>query len=172
MFFIEKLFTLSIPTSKFVSKFLYEHKTLIQLSAWYGTGDKPKLESMMTQFTDAKMRHPHYASMGKLKKSHACGCAYPMLHVAVCVTECTSDCSRAFTLMISINIEQRGNAVWYHYNPSPSPHRPVFRDTLLLGLLGPQYVHSWWPWDVIWRHNDDLDNGVRPFPEPMLTNHQ
>ena len=43
---------------KFVSRDLIDDKSaLVQVMAWRQTGDKPSPEPMMTQFTDAYMRH-------------------------------------------------------------------------------------------------------------------
>ena len=43
---------------KFVPKVLIDNMSaLIQVMAWRRTGDKPLPEAMMTQFTDAYMRH-------------------------------------------------------------------------------------------------------------------
>ena len=48
-----------IPTSlKFVPKSPIDNEsTLVQVMAWRRTGDKPLLETMLTQFIDAYMRH-------------------------------------------------------------------------------------------------------------------
>ena len=43
---------------KFVPKSLINNKSaLVKVMAWRRTGDKPLPEAMMTQFTDAYMRH-------------------------------------------------------------------------------------------------------------------
>ena len=43
---------------KFVPKGLIDKKAaLVQVMAWHLTGDKPLSEPMLTQFTDAYMRH-------------------------------------------------------------------------------------------------------------------
>ena len=43
---------------KLVPKSPIDNKpALVQVMAWHGTGDKPFPEPMMTQFTDAYMRH-------------------------------------------------------------------------------------------------------------------
>ena len=43
---------------KFVSRSVMDNKpALVQVMAWYRRGDKPLPEPMLTQFTDAYMRH-------------------------------------------------------------------------------------------------------------------
>ena len=43
---------------KFVPRYLNDNKAaLVQVIAWRWTGDKPLPEPMLTQFTDAYMRH-------------------------------------------------------------------------------------------------------------------
>ena len=43
---------------KFVPKGTVNNKSaLVQVMAWHCTGDKPLPEAMLTQFTDAYMRH-------------------------------------------------------------------------------------------------------------------
>ena len=57
--FMNEKFCISIRNSlKFVPKGLIDNKqALIQVMAWCLTGDKPLPEPMLTQFTDAYMRH-------------------------------------------------------------------------------------------------------------------
>ena len=52
-------FCISIQISlKFVPKGLINNiPTLVQIMAWRPSGDKPLSEPMLTQFTDAHMRH-------------------------------------------------------------------------------------------------------------------
>ena len=43
---------------KFIPKGPIDYKSaLVQVMAWHRTGEKPLLESMLTQFTDAYIRH-------------------------------------------------------------------------------------------------------------------
>ena len=42
---------------KFVPKGPTDKPALVQVVAWYQTGDKPLPESMLTQFIDANMQH-------------------------------------------------------------------------------------------------------------------
>ena len=43
---------------KFIPKAPSDYKSaLVQVMAWYRTGEKPLPESMLTQFTDADIRH-------------------------------------------------------------------------------------------------------------------
>ena len=43
---------------KFISKGPIDYKSaLVQVVAWHRTGEKPLPESMLTQFTDAYIRH-------------------------------------------------------------------------------------------------------------------
>ena len=58
IFFNENV-RISIKTSpKFVRKGSIDNKSaLVQVMAWRPTGDKPLPEPMLTQFTDADMRH-------------------------------------------------------------------------------------------------------------------
>ena len=54
----EKFCILIQISLKFVPKGLIDNKSaLVQAMAWRRTGDKPLPESMLTQFTDAYMRH-------------------------------------------------------------------------------------------------------------------
>ena len=57
--FVNEYVWISINISvNFVSKYpIYSKPTLVQLMAWCRTGNKPLPEPMMTQFTDAYMRH-------------------------------------------------------------------------------------------------------------------
>ena len=57
--FLNKNIRIPIQVSlKFVPKSLIDNTpALIQVMAWRRTGDKPLPEAMMTQFTDAYMRH-------------------------------------------------------------------------------------------------------------------
>ena len=57
--FVNENVWISIKISvNFVSKYpIYSKPTLVQLMAWCRTGNKPLPEPMMTQFTDAYMRH-------------------------------------------------------------------------------------------------------------------
>ena len=50
---------ISIRTSlKFIPKGPIDYKSpLVQVMAWHQTGEKPLPESMLTQFTDAYIRH-------------------------------------------------------------------------------------------------------------------
>ena len=58
IFFIENI-KISIQISlKFVPECLIDNTSaLVQVMAWRRAGDKPLPEAMMTQFTDAYMRH-------------------------------------------------------------------------------------------------------------------
>ena len=57
--FLNENVRISIQFSlKFVAKCTIDNKsTLVQVMAWLQTGDKPLPETMLTQFTDAYMRH-------------------------------------------------------------------------------------------------------------------
>ena len=57
--FVYENIRISIEISlKFVPKDLIDNKSaLVQVMAWSRTGDKPLPEPIMTQFTDAYMRH-------------------------------------------------------------------------------------------------------------------
>ena len=54
----EKFCILIKISPKFVPKGLIDNNpALVQIMAWHRTGDKPLSEPMLTQFTDANMRH-------------------------------------------------------------------------------------------------------------------
>ena len=57
--FSNEYFRISIKIPlKFVPKGPIDNKSaLVQVMAWRGTGDKPFPEPMLTQFSDAYMRH-------------------------------------------------------------------------------------------------------------------
>ena len=57
--FLNENIRISIQISlKIIPKSLIDHKSaLVQVMAWRRIGDKPLPEIMMTQFTDAYMRH-------------------------------------------------------------------------------------------------------------------
>ena len=57
--FINEKFCISIRISlKFVPKGPIDNRSaLVQVMAWRWTGDKPSLEPVLSQFTDAYMRH-------------------------------------------------------------------------------------------------------------------
>ena len=57
--FVNEKFCIAIQISlKFVPKGQIDYKSaLVQVMAWRRTGDKPLPEPMLTQFTDAYMRH-------------------------------------------------------------------------------------------------------------------
>ena len=58
IFFDEKFCILIQISLKFVPKGPIDNKrALVQVMAWRRTGDKPLPEPMLTQFTDAYMRH-------------------------------------------------------------------------------------------------------------------
>ena len=49
---------ISITISLFIPKGPIDYKSaLVQVVAWHRTGEKPLPESMLTQFTDAYIRH-------------------------------------------------------------------------------------------------------------------
>ena len=54
---ISFVFRFKFPWSLFIRVHLTTKSVLIQVMAWRLTGDKPSLELMLTQFTDAYMRH-------------------------------------------------------------------------------------------------------------------
>ena len=56
---MDEKFCISIRVSlKYVAKGPIDNEaTLVQILAWRRTGDKPLPEPMLTQFTDAYMRH-------------------------------------------------------------------------------------------------------------------
>ena len=57
--FLNKNLSISIQISlKFVPRGSNDNKSaVVEVMAWCGTGDKPLPEQMLTQFTDAYMRH-------------------------------------------------------------------------------------------------------------------
>ena len=58
IFFNEKFCTLIANTLKFIPKGPIDNKSaLLRVMAWRRSGDKPLLEALLTQFTDAYMRH-------------------------------------------------------------------------------------------------------------------
>ena len=58
IFMNEKFFILIQIPLKFVPKGPIDNDpALVQIMAWRRTGDKPLSETMLTQFTDAYMRH-------------------------------------------------------------------------------------------------------------------
>ena len=58
IFLNEKVFILIWNSLKYIPQGPYDNKwTLIQVMAWRPIGDKPLPEPMLTQFTDAYMRH-------------------------------------------------------------------------------------------------------------------
>ena len=58
-FIINESVWIPIPISlKFIPKGPIDYKSaLVQVMAWHRTGEKPLPESMLTQFTDAYIRH-------------------------------------------------------------------------------------------------------------------
>ena len=53
-----KVFEFQLQFHKFIPKGPIDHKSaLVQVVAWHRTGEKPLPESMLTQFTDAYIRH-------------------------------------------------------------------------------------------------------------------
>ena len=58
IFVNEKLYTLIKISPRVVPKGTFDNKpALVQVMAWRRTGDKPLPEIVLTQFTDAHMRH-------------------------------------------------------------------------------------------------------------------
>ena len=71
---------------KFVPKGPIDYKSaLVQVMAWHRTGEKPLPESMLTQFTDAHIRH--YIGGNKITKSGRSfhrGLVHPVQSASLC----------------------------------------------------------------------------------------
>ena len=129
-------------TESFVSKGpIGNTSVLVQVMAWRRTGDKPLSEPMMTQFTDAYMRH-----QGKISR-------FDFENTTFC--RMLSDKKISVVILTSLCWD----SIWYWY--CLHKHRPplvneVVRDTLApkIGTRAPATT-KWTRWNYRFR-NDDI----------------